>query len=168
MAKKTDNKNSPETIAKRAKSKRERLSLKEELFAKKFVENKGNGTKTALEVYDTTNENTGATIASDNIRKPKIRDKIAFILEGVEDKAKLVVQAGLDATAQSNYEGEVFSSDLPDYAERRKMLALVGSFGGWNAPKQVESVSLAITAKYESMDEQALRGLLEEKLAELA
>lgn len=40
-------------------------------FSDKFLET-GNGTKSALEVYDTKNENVAAVIASENLRKPKV------------------------------------------------------------------------------------------------
>jgi len=69
-AKETQKKN------KAAETKKKRLSKKERDFAKEYSRT-GNGTKAALKVYETTNENVAANIASENIRKPKVREFLA-------------------------------------------------------------------------------------------
>lgn len=54
-------------------------TFKQKLFAQEYVKNKGNGTKSALAVYDTTY--TGAKeISRQNIKKPVIKEEIENIL----------------------------------------------------------------------------------------
>lgn len=50
------------------------LTPKQDKFLKRYLET-GNGTRSALEVYDTTDYNTAHAIASENLRKPTIMDK---------------------------------------------------------------------------------------------
>lgn len=59
-----------EVVAK--KKKLRKLSLKQREFISKYLKNQGNGQKTALEVYNTTDENTARVIASENLTKPNI------------------------------------------------------------------------------------------------
>lgn len=54
------------------KKKLRRLTYKQREFVAKYFKNKGNGTKTALEVYNTNNEHTAQVIASENISKPVV------------------------------------------------------------------------------------------------
>ena len=62
------------------------LTYKQREFVSRYFKNKGNGTKTALEVYNTTDINTGATIATENIRKPEIISAMeeAYKLSGLD------------------------------------------------------------------------------------
>lgn len=87
------------------------LTKKEKGFVKDYVE-LGNGTKAALNNYDTESENIAAAIASENLRKPKIQQAIAemlpddllaekhlALLNKIDDKGEIDVQAvskGLD------------------------------------------------------------------------
>lgn len=52
-----------------------KLTKKEKKFVATYAET-GNGTQAALKVYDTTDINTAASIASENLRKPKILDAL--------------------------------------------------------------------------------------------
>lgn len=61
-----------------------KLTKKEKGFAKDYLET-GNGTQSALSNYDTEDENTAASIASENLRKPKI-------IEYLESKAEKAVE----------------------------------------------------------------------------
>lgn len=49
------------------------LKPKQKKFADKYLET-GNGTKSALEVYDVKDENSAAAIASQNLRKIKVQE----------------------------------------------------------------------------------------------
>ena len=53
-------------------SKKERLTPKQKEFVKEYL-NTGNGTQSALKVYNTKSENMAAVIAHGNIRKDKIK-----------------------------------------------------------------------------------------------
>lgn len=53
-----------------------KLTLKQRRFINGYIENKGNGTFAALDSYDVKNHNTAHAIASENLRKPTIREAI--------------------------------------------------------------------------------------------
>ena len=53
----------------------DRLTPKQDKFIKKYLET-GNGTRAALEVYDTDEYMTAASIASENLKKPQILAKL--------------------------------------------------------------------------------------------
>ena len=59
----------------------EKLALKAQKWGRLYVKNNFNGTKTTLQTYDTKNPNTAAAIASENLRKPNIREVILEELE---------------------------------------------------------------------------------------
>lgn len=70
-----------ELHAKSAHTKRNKLSYKEKRFAEEIVKNKGNGTQAALAAGYNTTLATAAVIASENIRKPKVKAEIERLLE---------------------------------------------------------------------------------------
>lgn len=57
------------------------LSEKEELFCHKYVETMGNGTQSALAVYDTESENSARQVAYENLRKPRCIRRISELLK---------------------------------------------------------------------------------------
>lgn len=58
-----------------------KLTVKQRGFIKRFVENGGNGTQAAMDIYDVKNYNTAHSIASDNLQKGTIRKSIELALE---------------------------------------------------------------------------------------
>lgn len=58
-----------------------KADLKYEAFANSYIKNGFNGTKTAKELYNPKDDNSAATIASDNLRKPKVQEKIKEAME---------------------------------------------------------------------------------------
>lgn len=64
-----------------------RISKKQRGFAKDFVES-GNGTQAALKNYDTKDYMTAAAIASENLRKPQVRE----LIEGYAERATKNIQ----------------------------------------------------------------------------
>lgn len=71
------------------------LTKKEKGFADDYIEH-GNGTKAALEHYDTDSENVAGAIASQNLRKQKIRE---YLEEKSETAASVIFQL---ATSSEN------------------------------------------------------------------
>lgn len=71
-----------EVVAK--KKKLRKLTYKQREFVARYFKNKGNGTKTALEVYDTTDYNTAHAISSENLQKPAIISELErhYIAQG--------------------------------------------------------------------------------------
>ena len=59
---------------------RKKPTFKQKAFAKAYVENKGNGTKAALEAYNPKNPETANAIASENLHKPIVRQEINRVL----------------------------------------------------------------------------------------
>lgn len=73
-----------------------RLSKKEKAFADNYLDT-GNGTRSALQSYDTTSENTAAVIASENLRKPKI---IEYLESHAQTVASNMVKLALSAESE--------------------------------------------------------------------
>jgi phage terminase small subunit len=71
----------------------QRLTKKEKQWADTFLET-DNGTQSALRAYDTTDPNTAAVIAHENIRKPKIRE---YLDQQAEGAASRIVQLSMEA-----------------------------------------------------------------------
>jgi len=57
------------------------MTLKQKLFIKKYLEFKGNGTKAALTVYNTSDTNVAAVIASQNMANSRIRRYVEIEFE---------------------------------------------------------------------------------------
>ena len=69
------------------------LTKKQKGFVKDYIET-GNGLKSALNNYDTDDENVAGVIAYDNLRKPKIVNAIKSIAEQIPDS--LLVEKHLE------------------------------------------------------------------------
>lgn len=77
------------------------LSVKQRKFVKAYVENNGNGTKAALEAYDTNSEDVARSMAAENLAKPTIRVAVEKALEKADitiEKAVQPIADGLQAT----------------------------------------------------------------------
>lgn len=73
---------SPRQLAQKrgAETKRNKLSFKERNFVNEYIKNGGNGTEAVLKAYNTDSPNVSAVIASENLRKPKIKAEIVNLL----------------------------------------------------------------------------------------
>lgn len=77
-----------------------KIELKAKQFAKVYIRNKFNGTKTALEVYDPKNKEVANAIASENLRKPLFQKAIEEELSEqgltdeivVKEQKKVIIQ----------------------------------------------------------------------------
>lgn len=147
----------------------ENLTKKEKGFIKDYVET-GNGTKSALNNYDTNDENVAAVIASENLRKPKIQEAIKSIAESIPDEDLIRVhKEGLEASRKTfknnNKTGEIEEvADEPDYAVRHKYLDSAYKLKGVYAPEKKE-----LSGKIETVDDEKLKKmaqLLENQLKE--
>lgn len=61
-------------------TKRRKLTVKEKKFAKEFAKT-GNGTQSALKVYDTTDPKTASVISAENLAKPRVREEVVKLLQ---------------------------------------------------------------------------------------
>ena len=58
-----------------------RLSFRQEKFCQEYVKNNGNATQAVIEVYDPPQNSTARAIASENLTKPSINNRINQILD---------------------------------------------------------------------------------------
>lgn len=98
------------------------LTIKQKKFVKAYVKNDGNGTKAALESYDTTDYDTANQIAVENLQKPTVKEAIDAALEKADitiEKAIKPIADGLQATRTIGAgDGEVY--ETVDHAIRLK------------------------------------------------
>ena len=68
---------------------RTKPTMKQKNFAKAYVLNQGNGTQSAKQVYDVTNDSTAQAMASENLSKPIVKREIAkqLNLQGVNESS---------------------------------------------------------------------------------
>lgn len=125
-----------------------KLTKKQREFVKEYVDT-GNGTKAALEVYDTDSINTASSIASENLRKPNI---INAIQEALPDELLAQVHLeGLNAT-RSFPLGEGEYEDAPDYAVRHKYLDSAYKLKGSYAAEKHTTINLEVQTTAELKD----------------
>lgn len=70
----------PPQLKEARKTRKRNLTPKQKAFAHAYVANKLNGTEAALKTYQTTDTNVAASIASENLTKPKIKREIELLL----------------------------------------------------------------------------------------
>jgi len=130
-------------------AKRPPKTLKERKFVKEYIKD-GNGTRAASEVYDVSNNNSAAVIASQNLRRLNIYDvldragvtddKIAETIgEGMEANKPISAVAGKDAS-----EASVDFIDVPDWQARLKATELASKMKGHLKDKVEHSGSIVI------------------------
>jgi len=58
-----------------------KLRTKQRLFIQEYIKSNGNGTQSALKVYDTIDKPTAGSIATENLKKPEIQQELKTILQ---------------------------------------------------------------------------------------
>jgi hypothetical protein len=120
-----------------------KLSVKQELFCREFVANKGNATRAAMNVYDTEDPVTAAAIGYENLRKPQIASRITQILsENVQSLAPEDVAREISELA--------FNKTLRP-TERMKLLELLGKWsklGMWVNISESRSVPRKVAREH--------------------
>lgn len=138
-------------MSKSGETKKKKLYPKEKAFADKYIET-GNGTQSALEVYDTEEENVAANIAHQNLRKPKIIDYIEsklsdemlaekhlMLLNKIDKEGEIDVQAvkaGLDMAYK--IKGKYKSEEKPPETKNTYNFILTPEFQGRIKPLEEE------------------------------
>lgn len=121
------------------------LTKKQRGFVKDYIKN-GNGTQAAINNYNTTDENTAAVIASENLIKPKIQNAI---LEALPDELlSQIHREGLFASKAIYIKTEAGSEKVdeePDYAVRHKYLDTAYKLRGDYAPEKSITVNIDST-----------------------
>jgi phage terminase small subunit len=98
------------------------LTTKQEAFIANVLRGK-NGTRAAMGAYDTTDENTAAVIAYENLRKPKIITEINNTLYGhnLVQRSIEVLAKGLEATK--------YTPSINDYVPDHKVRLKAATMG---------------------------------------
>ena len=109
-----------------------RTTPKQKGFIMAYVENGGNGTRAALQVYGTEDENTAAAIAYENLRKPQIQQAIGELMENMELSSQDALQTIKEALEASNDKG-------PNWNARLKAADMLLKVTGGYVPKQPPS-----------------------------
>lgn len=106
---------------KKKSPKSEKLSKKEMGFVRDFIKT-GNGTKSALNNYDTKKESVAGAIASENLKKPKIQKAIMSIAEQIPDH--LLVEKHLELLTVPKLHRKYIKGDLVDEEESTDVQAI--------------------------------------------
>lgn len=98
-----------------------KLTIKQTKFVKAYVANNGNGRDAAKAVYDVKTDNVAASIASENLNKPNVKEAIEKALE----RHKITIDAAVQPIADGLQAVKAFGdSDNPveliDHATRLK------------------------------------------------
>lgn len=118
-----------------------RLTKKEKGFVKDYLKT-GNGTRSALNNYDTTSENTAAVIASENIRKPHIKilvedafpDEMLFEIHKQGLKSTKVISANITYGEADEKTNDFI--EVPDHQTIHKYLDTAYKLKGSFAPEK--------------------------------
>lgn len=100
-----------------------KLTVKQTKFVKAYVANDGNGTKAALETYDTTEPTVANAIAVENLLKPSIKEAIENALikhEITMDSAVKPIADGLKAIKYYEDNEDGTATVQPDHSTRLK------------------------------------------------
>lgn len=81
-----------------------RLTTKQKAFAEEYIRNGGNGTQAAMKVYDTEDNATARSIASENLTKPNIMDELLRTAERLGVTREKVVSPVIDALDSQDLE----------------------------------------------------------------
>ena len=110
----------------------EGLTLKQKGFADDYLQS-GNGIRSAINNYDTTDPNVAGAIASENLRKPKVEAYIAKKMNARELNREFVVTRLLDE----------LDNDEAQPVVRVKVLELLGKALRMFSEKQVDENDLS-------------------------
>lgn len=128
------------------------LTHKQIAFFKAYYDPKsdtfGNGVRSALKTYNTTDYKTASNISSENLAKPRIKQLMEAKGIGSNELLK-VLEEGLTATRtisavggkKGNKEADGTTMDfieVPDHATRHKFLETAGRWAKLNPDKEVE------------------------------
>lgn len=159
------------------KAEHRKLTKKQKGFIKDYVET-GNGTKAVMNNYDVKKEVTAANIATENLRKPYIAERIESIAEQIPDSKLLQVHLeGLEATKKQGVggmaigisEGEIESmghTDIfePDYVTRHKYLDTAYKLKGSYAPEKNQNLNVNVDVK---QNKETIRQIAQEVIKKL-
>ena len=87
-----------------------KLTMKQAKFVKGIAQGK-TGTQSALDAYDTTDTNTAAMIASENIRKPNVKEALDYALAALNITPERVLKPIDDALNDADVKTRLMGTD---------------------------------------------------------
>lgn len=121
-----------------------KLTVKQAKFVQAKAEGKS-GVEAAMLAYDTTDYNTAAVIANENLNKPNIQQALApiFAKHGINlDTAIAPIGKGLKATKMNEFTGEVTEDLKTQLAASDRALKLMGVKLDQDQPHQVNFIQI--------------------------
>lgn len=148
---------------------RKKLTMKQKKWTRSYIKNEGNGTKAALEVYNTTDNATARVIASTNLDKPAIVEEITRLMNEIGITNKMLfekLKTGLTAMKTSEFKGEVRETKFPDHQVRHKYLTTAFTLKDMFPNKSWSGgdVNISLYKQYNQMDTDVLKKVLREEL----
>tara|TARA_R110000868_G_scaffold403694_1_gene681192 strand:+ start:143 stop:559 length:417 start_codon:yes stop_codon:yes gene_type:complete len=126
-----------------------KLTKKQKGFVKDYVKTE-NGTQAVMKHYDVKDETVASSIATENLRKPYIKEAIQSIADRIPDELlEKTHLEGLEATV-----GE----DKPDYSVRHKYLDSAYKLKGSYAPDKNININMNVKS-IDPTDETILNSL---------
>ena len=114
--------------------KRRKVTPKQKAFVAEYVKNKGNGTKAALQVYDTDSEKSASVIAAQNLGKVSVRDELSRLMKESDVTPKRTLRVVSDGMSATKGNGE------PDHPTRLRAADMSAKLNGLY-PNKNQSVS---------------------------
>lgn len=146
------------------------LAPKEKLFVEEFVSNGCNKFEAVKKAYDTSPKKTydkaGKLMSNRLVRKAIVKKMLE---KGITpDKLMTVLKGGLNATRIVEYQGEATSTELPDYAERRKSAHVaLELFDAFPKKDNIEVKNYTLAMKFEGMPLDQLENIITGYMAEI-
>ena len=138
--------------------KKNKITIKQKIFAKKFVELKS-PMKAALESYNVKNKESASVIGNWALNQPQVQREIERIMDEMDLTDDVLVEKlieGANANIVSDYKGVAVETEVPDHKTRHKFLESVIDIKGLKAPKQIEQKSISLDIKVEAMSMEQL------------
>jgi hypothetical protein len=104
-----ENKVTPEVAIPTIKPRR--ITVKQKMFAQEYVASKGNGTQSALKVYDVKDDHVAGSIATENLGKPVVAEEIRRGFEKAGLTKEKVFELHTEGMKRAINEGQPRMSD---------------------------------------------------------
>lgn len=112
----------------------DRLTKKQRIFVNEYADT-GNGTRAALEAYDTDDEDVAAVIAVENLGKPKIQEELRKL--------------GFDSNNAKRVVSNILNDETAEAKDRLKASEIIFKVHGDFAPEKHVNVNVEVEATEE-------------------
>ena len=132
-----------------------KLTFKQQAFVRNYIQNDGNGTKAALDSYETSDVHTAHQIAYENLRKPAVIQELKRNLEklGLTDEF-------LDESVREIIESGLANKEKSQPADALTAIEMINKLKDRFPASKVLTANLQVTAELEAKDTPELLSLL--------